>query len=216
MNNPRISSKESEAIGHIRNSIVHEGRFPSIRRLMVLMGYKSPRSTALIIKQLMYKGLLQKRQSGAPLLVEEISTWAEDTQTISVPLLGTVACGGPIFAVQNIEAMVPVSVGLAKPPNKYFLLRAKGDSMNAKGINDGDLVLVRNQSTAINGENVVALINDDATIKEYRRAKEVVVLQPRSTNPEYQPIILTEDFKIQGVVVAVVPNLSKNKEVIDQ
>ena len=126
-------------------------------------------------------------------------------ETINIPLLGSISCGTPIFAVENIEAEIPVSVELTKTSNKYFLLRAKGDSMNEKGINDGDLVLVKQQQTAENRDNIVALIDDEATIKEFHHKGDIIVLKPRSSNKKHQPIILTRDFKIQGVVVATIP-----------
>src|SRR3989339_558197 len=106
---------------------------------------------------------------------------------VSVPLYDTVSCGQPSLAVSDVKEMVPVSTKFAKPPFKYFLLKAKGDSMNEAGINNGD--------------NVVALIDDEATIKEFYREGEKIVLKPKSTNKAHQPIILTRDFKIQGVVV---------------
>src|SRR5206468_2058202 len=104
-------------------------------------------------------------------------------RTVDVPLVGSVACGTPLLAVENFEAHVAVSKSLARPGSKYFLLRAKGDSMDRAGIEDGDLVLVRQQSHAENGDGVVALIDDDATIKAFHREKGVVVLRPRSNNP---------------------------------
>ncbi|MBA7550151.1 LexA repressor [subsurface metagenome] len=128
-------------------------------------------------------------------------------QTIDVPLIGTVTCGLPVFAEENYEAMIPVSVKLARPPHKYFLLKVKGDSMNKKSINDGDIVLVRHQVTANNGDIVVALIDDETTVKEFNMYEDTIVLKPRSTNAAHKPIILTRDFQIQGVVVTSIPNL---------
>ena len=78
------------------------------------------------------------------------------------------ACGAPIFAEENIEAKIPVSVHIAQAPYKYFFLRAKGDSMNQKDIHDGDLILIREQHTANDNDIVVALIDDEATIKEFK------------------------------------------------
>lgn len=77
--------------------------------------------------------------------------------------------------------------------------------MNEVGINNGDLILVKQQPTASNGQNVVALIDDEATVKEYQHKGNFVTLLPRSNNKTLQPIILTQDFKIQGVVVAIIP-----------
>ena len=125
-------------------------------------------------------------------------------ETILIPLLGNVACGLPIFADENVEAQVPVSIKLIKKGHRYFLLRAKGDSMNDAGIDDGDLVLIRQQQHAENGSRVVALINDEATIKEYHHNGSLVVLKPKSHNKKYQPIILSDDFRIQGIVESVI------------
>jgi repressor LexA len=126
-------------------------------------------------------------------------------QTTKIPLLGRVACGNPFFAEENIEAYIPVSNQLIKSSNKYFILKAFGDSMNEAGINDGNFVLIKQQQTAQNGDKVVALIDDDATIKEFNNNGNMIVLKPRSTNKKHQPIILTTDFKIQGVVITVIP-----------
>lgn len=83
--------------------------------------------------------------------------------------------------------------------------------MNEAGINDRDYVLVRQQPTALAGDCVVALIDEDATVKEYQPQKDVVVLRPRSTNPTHRPIIIHPEFRIQGVVVATVPNFETNQ-----
>lgn len=202
----KLNKKEAETIRHIRNWIMHNGRVPSIRELMNALDYKSPNSVSLLIKSLMEKGVIKKRDSGDLQLVKDLGETSSHARTINVPLVGTVACGTPILAQENIEAMIPVSVNLARPGGKYFLLRADGDSMDKAGINDGDLVLVRQQQTADNGDKVVALIDDKATVKEFRRGKEVITLVPKSTNKKYKPIILTENFQVQGVVVATVPN----------
>jgi repressor LexA len=104
--------------------------------------------------------------------------------------------------------MVPVSTHLAQPGQKHFLLRASGDSMNKAGIEDGALVLVRQQGTAEDGQLVVALIDDEATIKELRRSRDAAVLMPRSSNKKHKPIVLRRDFQVQGVVVATLPSLA--------
>ncbi len=128
-------------------------------------------------------------------------------QTVLVPLLGRVACGKPILAEENIESTIPVSTKIARPPYKYFLLRAKGDSMNKAGINDGDLVLIRQQQTAQNKDIIVALIDDEATIKEYNISNDKIILKPLSSNPIHKPIIVTHDLKIQGVVVSTISDI---------
>lgn len=202
-----LNNIELEAVRIIRNSVVHKGEFPTVRDLMAALKYKSPRSAAVVMEQLEEKGIIKQRPDGKYQFRDIENDEKVRAQTVDVPLLGTVACGTPILAEENVAAMIPVSTKLAKPPYKYFFLRAKGDSMNEKEINDGDMVLVKQQSTAENGDIVVALIDDEATVKEFSRQGEMIVLKPRSTNKKHQPIILTRDFKIQGVVITTISDL---------
>ncbi len=140
-------------------------------------------------------------------IIEAPAVNGDSEQTVEVPVVGRAACGAPMLAEENIEQMIPVSKRIATPPYKYYMLRAKGDSMNQAGINDGDLVLVRQQPTARHGEIVVALINDEATIKEYTSTGSAVVLRPHSTNPVHKPMILTRDLMVQGVVVTTIAGI---------
>jgi repressor LexA len=207
-NSEPLTKIESEAVRIIRNSLSHKGVFPTVRELMVELNYKSPRSAAVIMEQLIDKDILRKKADGS-LQFRDVVTEEQtaNAQTVDVPLLGMVACGMPILAEQNVDAMIPVSIKLAKPPHKYFFLRAKGDSMDEKGIHEGDMALVKQQSTANNGDLVVALIDDEATLKEFIRHGDSIILKPHSTNKRHQPIILTRDFQIQGVVITTIPAL---------
>ena len=128
-------------------------------------------------------------------------------ETVDVPLVGSVACGLPSLAQQDPEAFVQVSTKIARRGQTYFLLRARGSSMNKAGISDGDLVLVRQQATAKNGDRVVALVDHEATIKQFHREGNIVVLRPNSTERTHKPIILSDRFLIQGVVVDTFPNV---------
>lgn len=204
-----LNSKQLEAIRHIRNFLVHYGRSPSVRELMVLMKYNSPSSAAAILDVLIERGIIKRRMNNSLQLLNDPERNINNPRTVDIPLVGTVACGSPILAEQNIETMIPVSESFIKPGHRYFLLRAKGDSMNAVNINDGDLVLVKQQPVAEDGEIVVALIDDSATVKEFHYSKDAIILKPRSKNKEYQPIILTENFQIQGVVIATITNFNQ-------
>ncbi|OGX33745.1 MAG: repressor LexA [Omnitrophica WOR_2 bacterium RIFCSPHIGHO2_02_FULL_52_10] len=184
---------------------MHRGRIPSIRELMASLGYRSPRSAAVIYENLIEKGAMRRKRDGNLQLVNGIADESIRAQTVDVPLVGSISCGVPVLAEENVEAMIPVSTKLAKPPAKYFLLRAKSDSMDLKGINDGDFLLIRQQATAQDGDIVVALIDDEATVKEFHSAGETVILKPRSKNKDHQPIVLTKDFQIQGIVVTAIP-----------
>ena len=115
-----------------------------------------------------------------------------------------------MLAKENVEAIIPVSTGLARPGSKYFLLRVVGDSMNEATvggvkIKNGSIVLVRQQPSADDGDKVVALINDEATVKILERKNGMVILRPKSSKTEYRPIVLTDNCIIQGVVVGVLP-----------
>jgi repressor LexA len=207
MGEESLSIKAREALKHIRSLTMQYGRVPSVRDLMAKMKYKSPRSAMLLMNELEGNGFLEKKVDGSYKMIKDLST-VDMARTISVPLVGSVACGGPLLAEENIEAYIPVSTSLVKPGSKYFLLRAVGDSMDKAGINSGDLVLVKQQNAAENGQNVVALIDDDATLKEYQHKGNVVALIPRSSNPKHKPIILEREFQIQGIIITSISNVN--------
>lgn len=207
MGEESLSIKAREALKHIRSLAMQYGRVPSVRDLMAKMKYKSPRSAMLLMNELEGNGFLEKKVDGSYKMIKDLSTVGM-ARTISVPLVGSVACGGPLLAEENIEAYIPVSTSLVKPGSKYFLLRAVGDSMDKAGINSGDLVLVKQQNAAENGQNVVALIDDDATLKEYQHKGNVVALIPRSSNPKHKPIILEREFQIQGIIITSISNVN--------
>jgi len=197
-----LSEKDRKAFSFIRNTIIHQGSSPSLREINEVTGGLSPRSASLVIDRLIKAGLLKKHR-GNLILVNEGS---DSVQTVNVPLVANVACGSPMLAEENIQAEISVSTAIAKKGHRYFLLRADGDSMNQAGINSGDLLLIRQQLSAENGQRVVALIDDEATVKEFERKDGVVILRPRSSNKEHKPIVLTDNCIIQGVVEAVLPS----------
>jgi repressor LexA len=202
-----LSKKELEAVRHIQSSFARQGRAPSVREIQTALGYRSPRSASDILERLAERGIVQRRSDGRLQLLKNPEGDRSHARTVDVPLVGTAPCGRPLLAEENIEALIPVSTSLARPPHRYFLLRASGDSMTEAGIEDGALVLVRQQPTATNGAVVVALIDDEATIKEFHRSPTVIVLRPRSRNRVHRPVVLTDDFQIQGVVVSAIPKL---------
>lgn len=125
-------------------------------------------------------------------------------EMIRVPLVGSAPCGNPLLGEENIEEYIEVAKSKIKPGYSYFILRAAGDSMNQAGIEDGDLVLCRQQLKADTGDRVVALLGDNVTIKEYGpREGGVRLLLPNSTNPVHQPITPGESDSVQGVVQEV-------------
>jgi len=137
-------------------------------------------------------------------------SFPESANKIQIPLVGNVACGIPFLATENIEAYIPYDVSQIRgSADNYFFLRAVGDSMNSTNVNgktidDGDYVLVKKAQVADSGKRVVALIGEEATIKKYVPENGHVRLQPETTNSKNKPILLFDDFSIQGIVTDVI------------
>lgn len=129
--------------------------------------------------------------------------------TVQVPVIGLIAAGLPILAEQNIEEYIPVSSDIAKSTDKYFILKVRGNSMNLKGINDSDYVLVKQQNIAEENDIIVALVDAEATIKEFHKQGNMIILKPYSSDPANKPIYLTEtdNIAIQGKLVMVLPKV---------
>ena len=194
---------ERRALTLIRNRLVHFGQAPSVRELSSDLGFQSPRSAALIIGKLIDQGYLKRREGDRALLLLKMPEDSDErVSTVQVPLVGSAPCSAPLLAEQNIEAWYPVSSDLARPGAKYFLVRASGDSMDEAGIADGALVLVKQQEVARGGEVVVALVDDEVTIKELRLSISAAALVPRSSNKSHKLILATREMRVQGVVVA--------------
>ena len=186
---------------------MHFGQAPSVRDLSAELGFQSPRSAAIIIARLIELGYLRRREGDRVLQLLKMPDDADDRMsTVSVPLVGSAPCGTPLLAEQNIEAWYSVSTELARHGAKYFLVKAAGDSMDEVGIADGSLVLVRQQETASSGAVVVALVDDEVTIKELRLSSNAAALVPRSSNKAHKPILAARELRVQGVVVASLPD----------
>lgn len=203
--NKNTRDKDIKVLKFIRNTFINSGMGPSLREINEVTGGggKSPRSASIILDRLEKDGFI-KRENGK--IVSIAFEKPNSVSTINIPLVGAVPCGAPMLAEQNIETYIPVSTALAKKGSSYFLLRATGDSMNLAGINDKDILLVRQQETADNGEKVIALIDEEATVKILEKKDGVVILRPKSSNSSHKPIVLSNNCQIQGVVVAVLPS----------
>lgn len=200
-----LSDNDKKAYALVRNRLIHGLAAPTLREINEVIGKSSPRSAVLALERLERAGLIKR--AGRKIRLTSLSM-ADNASisTVDVPLVGSIAAGAPLLSEENLEAMIPVSTALARPRSNYFLLRVTGDSMNQAGINDGDIVLVRQQSVADDGQKVVALINDEATVKILDRKNGIVILRPKSSNPVHKPIVLTDNCIIQGVVVSVLPS----------
>ena len=201
----KLTTKEQLVFQKVREYL-GSGEKITIRALQSALGYASPRSISVLLDQIMEKGWLYRDTRDEIKVSPQYST--DSYEVRAIPLVGAIACGMPIFAEENIETKIPISNKLLSSGDEYFFLRAEWDSMNKKWVEDGDLVLIRKTNIPENGKIVVALINDEATLKEYRQVDNCVYLIPHSTNPIHKPIILDEsdgNVMVQGVFIRSFP-----------
>ncbi|MFH0773694.1 MAG: transcriptional repressor LexA [bacterium] len=193
---------------------IKHGKAPTFRELLgLLKGKLELRAISSVqrhINTLRQKGYLSTEKYASRGTKIKI----QFSNTVNIPLVGNVACGVPILAEENITAYIPYDKSLIGKPENYFFLQAHGDSMNkadvlGNGIDDGDFVLVKKQSTANFGDRIVALLEDEATIKKMANGNGHIRLEPESNNPTNKPILLFNDFSIQGLVIDVIKNKNK-------
>ncbi len=189
-------SKLNHVLDFVKTFQLKEGRSPSYRQIAKEVGFPSIATVQKYLKELQKKGLIDRNDFGRIIT----PTRLEVGNTIVAPLVGQVACGKPILAEENIEGTfaLPISIFGSE---KTMLLHAKGDSMIGAGINDGDLIVATITNTAEDGEIVVALIDDSATVKRLYRKKDYAILH--AENPKYDDIV-TKELTIQGVVKHVI------------
>ncbi|MBI4217663.1 MAG: repressor LexA, partial [Elusimicrobia bacterium] len=198
-----LSSKQQRVLNAIREFQRLHNKFPSYKELADVLGYSSINSIQQFIKVLVKKKYLNSERGEGIKGLEK--TGPSQIDLANIPVVGHVSCGTPILAQENIEGYIPTEKNLVKnKPGRFFFLRANGDSMNAAGIDDKDLLLIESKSTANPGEKILALIEDEATVKFFRPKKDLILLVPKSKNPIYKPIIVSKGFAIQGVVRRVV------------
>jgi len=196
----QLSPKDQSILAFLQEYLRNHDESPTLEEIKSQFGYKSLTSVQRSIISLENAGYIKRtpQKRGIQLVDSNDSTF-------NVPIVGAAACGRPILAVENVQGFVPTDTSLLHGnKNDYFYLEAQGDSMNLAGIDNGDLVLIKKQPTAENGDKVVALIDDSATIKVLQRGEDYVALVPKSRNSAHKPIILREDFSVQGKVIKVI------------
>ena len=188
----KISDKQKEILEYIKSEILNRGYPPSV--------LKSTSSVHSHLETLEKNGYI-RRDPTKPRAIEII----DDTfnlsrrEVVNIPLLGRVAAGEPLLAVENVETYFPIPAEYM-PNEETFMLKVKGESMINAGIFDGDNILVQKQSTASDGDMVVALVDDSATVKTFYKEKDHYRLQPENDNME--PIIV-EECAVLGKVFGV-------------
>ncbi len=210
----KLSKRQAAIYDYIRTYTEDHGYPPSVREIGSAVGLKSPSTVHMHLKALEELSLIRrdpkkprtidvtKSQDDSP----KLGTVVEDlgANTISLPLVGRVAAGMPILAEQNIEENLVLPTSIVGDASS-FVLRVHGDSMINAGIFNGDYIIVKEQQDAHNGEIVVALVGDSATVKTFYREKDRVRLQPE--NDAMQPIYVTDPV-ILGKVTALIRSMS--------
>ena len=196
-----LSEKEQQMLNYISETMRSEGFSPSVRDIQKALGIKSTATVHPYLGKLEAKGYILKEEGKSRTLRIDGLSPSEKRRSAKIPILGKVTAGMPILAVENYEGYVDFPmIKKSFDPNELFALRISGESMIDAGILDGDIVVVQRGNYAENGDIVVALIEDEATVKTFYKENGHFRLQPQ--NPTMEPIIVN-DLYILGRVVAV-------------
>lgn len=196
----KISKKQTEILEFIKERILEKGYPPAVREICEAVNLKSTSSVHAHLETLEKNGYI-RRDPTKPRAIEicDDSFQLVRHEMTSIPIVGTVAAGQPILAEENIEGYFPLPVDMA-PNAESFVLKVKGDSMINAGIFSGDQIFVERTNVARNGDTVVALVDDSATVKTFYRENGHIRLQPE--NDDMDPIIV-DDCMILGKVYGV-------------
>ncbi len=196
----KITPKQQEILDFIKSEILHKGYPPAVRDICEAVHLKSTSSVHSHLETLEKNGYI-RRDPTKPRAIEIIDDQFNLTrrETVNVPMIGTVAAGQPILAQEHIEGYFPIPAEYM-PKGECFMLKVKGDSMVNAGIFSGDYIMVRQQNTAKNGDMIVALVEDSATVKTFYKEDGHIRLQPE--NDSMDPIIVDE-VQILGKVFGV-------------
>ncbi len=203
------TQKREQILDFLREYFSYHNYPPTVREIAEAVGLKSPASVHTHLNILEKQGLIKKNPFNSR-AIEIIENNTEETvlssnteeinqNTISLPIIGHIAAGTPVFAEENIEDYFPIPAAYA-PKGTSFMLKVHGESMIEAGIFDGDLIMVNQQNTANNGDIVVALIGDSATVKTFYKKEGHIILKPE--NASMEPFI-ADDVMIQGKVFGV-------------
>lgn len=200
MSKGKITDKQREILEYIRETILAKGYPPAVREICEAVHLKSTSSVHSHLETLEKNGYI-RRDPTKPRTIEILDDDFALTrrEMVNVPVVGTVAAGQPILANENIEDYMPIPVEML-PNKEVFMLKVKGESMIEAGIFNNDKVIVAKQSTANNGDMVVALVEDSATVKTFYKENGHIRLQPE--NASMDPIIVN-DVQILGKVIGL-------------
>lgn len=197
----RITKKQTEILEYIKSQILNKGYPPSVRDICEAVNLKSTSSVHAHLETLEKNGYI-RRDPTKPRAIEIIDDNFNLTrrEVVNVPLIGQVAAGQPILAVENITNYFPIPAEFLNN-SETFMLNVKGDSMINMGIYDGDMIIVRRQQTADNGEVIVALVDDSATVKRFYKEDGHYRLQPEN---DFMDPIIVDNVEIVGKVIGLI------------
>jgi len=200
-----LNQRQKLILEFIHERIRTKGYPPSVREIGEAVGLKSSSTVHAHLVQLEDKGYIRKDPSKprAIIPVNRSDSAAADLSTINLPVVGNVAAGVPILATENIETYFPVPVDFVGRGNHY-ILRVKGESMIEAGILDGDYLIVREQADASNGEIIVAMLEDEATVKRYYKRDEYIELKPENSTMQS---IISPDVAVLGKVTGLLRHM---------
>jgi repressor LexA len=203
----RLTERQQQILDYIRQTIDSKGYPPSVREIGEAIGLSSSSTVHGHLDKLAKLGLMRRdptKPRAIELLGERMNR--NRTRTMTIPVIGRVTAGQPILAQEHVEDHFPLPVDFVRADEKeLFFLKVQGDSMVDAGILDGDWVLVRQQETAQNGEIVVALIEDEATVKRFYKEHGQIRLQPEN---RFMDPIIVPDAKVLGKVVGVIRRMA--------
>lgn len=196
----RISNKQKEILDYLKSQIINKGYPPAVREICEAVKLKSTSSVHSHLETLEKNGYI-RRDPSKPRAIEIIDDEFNLTrrELVNVPIVGTITAGQPILAVENVDSYFPIPAEFM-PNSETFMLKVKGDSMINVGIFDGDKILIQKQSHAKNGDYVVALLEDEVTVKTFYKENGQIRLQPE--NDTMEPIIVP-DIQILGIVIGL-------------
>ena len=197
----KISDKQREILDYIKTEILNKGYPPTVRDICEAVKLKSTSSVHSHLETLEKNGYI-RRDPTKPRAIEIVDDNFNLTrrEVVNVPMIGRVAAGQPILAVENIESYFPIPAEFM-PNAESFMLRVQGESMINAGIFDGDNILVEKCDTAHNGEMVVALVDDSATVKTFYKEGDHIRLQPEN---DFMDPIIVDDCSIVGKVIGLI------------
>ena len=200
----KISSRQEKILDCIKSKIKESGYPPSVREIAKAVNLSSSATVHSHLKKLEELGYLKRNPSkprAISLLTSSSKETAADSNLVFVPVVGNIAAGKPILAEENIEDYFPLTSDFVRGNKEVFMLHIRGDSMVNAGILDRDYIVVRKQNTAINGEIIVALLEDEATVKRFFKSDNKIKLMPEN---DYMEPIMVDDARILGKVIGVI------------